>query len=73
MAFTFKASGYSTAGLLMMYEGIRKAHDADVNTPEGSKKEYEVYENPDWKIQSDEIEQELRGRAVSFSPISWNQ
>lgn len=71
MAFTFEASGYSTAGLLMMYEGIRKAHDADVNTLEGSKKEYGVYEYADWKIQSDEIEQELRGRDISFDPISW--
>ena len=71
MAFTFKATGYSTNGLLMMHEGIKKAHSEDTATPEGQDKPYGVYEHQAWKIQSDEIEAELRSRGKEFEPIPW--
>ncbi len=71
MAFTFDASGYSTNGLRMMHDGIKKAHQKDMETPDGQDKPYGVYEYAGWKIQSDEIEAELNTRDEAFDPVPW--
>lgn len=67
----FESSGYSTNGLLMMYNATRQALEVDDNIPSGEKKIYGVREYADWKLQSDSFEKELDKRKIKYSKISW--
>lgn len=63
--------GFSTNGLLMMHDGIRKALADDDSIPDGKDKTYGVREFSDWKQLSDAIEKELAKRRVTFESVPW--
>lgn len=63
--------GFSTNGLTMLHDAIRKSLSADDNTPQGTAKPYGVREFTDWRELSDQIEAELKKRGGDFIPIPW--
>ena len=63
--------GYSTNGLKMMQEGVRKALAEDDALPAGQDKVYNVREFPDWGEHSDRIEAELDSRGAVYTKVSW--
>lgn len=63
--------GFSTSGLKMMQEAIRKALEHDDGTPVGHDKTYGVREFADWRELGDGIEAELDRRQESYSKIPW--
>lgn len=64
-------SGLSTHGLLLLHDAISRALAADDATIPPAQKDFLVREYPDWRIQADSIETELRRREVSFVKLRW--
>ena len=63
--------GFSTNGLKMMHEGIRKALTHDDALSAGQDKTYGVREFADWREHADAIEAELDKRDVSYDKVAW--
>lgn len=63
--------GFSTSGLRMMQDAIRKALEFDDQIPDGHAKTYGVREFADWRELGDAIEAELDRRQESYSRIPW--
>jgi hypothetical protein len=63
--------GYSTNGLKMMQDGLRKALADDDALPTGQDKLYGVREFPDWREQSNKIEAELDSRGAIYTKVAW--
>ena len=56
--------------LLRLHEAVRSALNEDDRLSVGQKK-YFVREYPDWKLCANEIEDVLKNKNVSFTPIQW--
>jgi len=63
--------GFSTSGLKMMQEGIRKALEHDDSAPIGQDKMYGVREFADWRELGDSLEAELDQRKETYVKIAW--
>jgi hypothetical protein len=63
--------GFSTNGLVMMHDAIKRALAEDDRTLSHTDKPYGVRSFADWKSISDAIEAELNQRGVIFEPVPW--
>ena len=63
--------GFTTTALLMLHGTIQAALTFDDSLPAGQEKAYGAREFLDWRTMSDEFEQELDKRHVSYEKIAW--
>ena len=63
--------GFSTSGLKMMQDAIRKALEHDDAIPNGQDKTYGVREFADWRELGDGFEAELDQRSETYTQIAW--
>lgn len=59
----------STHGLLMLYQAVRLALDEDDRNSDD--RLFQVRENADWRIWSDQIADELDHRGANYARILW--
>lgn len=59
----------STHGLLMLYQAVRLALDEDDRNLDD--RLFQVRENSDWRIWSDQIADELDHRGATYTRILW--
>lgn len=64
------AERISSGGLIMIYNAIQKALEADDALPSDNKCFY-VREFNDWRIWGNAIERVLTERKIAFAKISW--
>ncbi|ETR79094.1 hypothetical protein X566_12215 [Afipia sp. P52-10] len=59
----------STHGLLMLYQAVKLALDEDDGNPD--LRPFQVRENSDWRMWSDQIADELDHRGAHYARIEW--
>ena len=58
----------------MMYHGVRGALAADDALRDlGTECKFRVRETPEWKVQADALEAEMRTRGMFFEVIDWSE